>query len=375
MPHATDLGSAVEALRAARERVVLASSMVALEAAMRELSSCALTAGLALADALQVGDVHMAGAPPVPAVVTLPLPREPEPPAPAPPTEPPPPPPSAPPATQDQLARLLARGIGGARIEAPAAIVPLPDLPAPVPVDTPQDLARHVAELVRVVDAADTWIVHTRAEQRGLLAQIAAWARYLQERAPVLDPAVQADLDVVFPSLTAFSEQHRPGHVYGLSRDHTPRHGSWLGDARVAAGLPAVDPTGRERPTAKPRKAAKPKEVPPEAGWPALYGTAGKRVLVVGGDHPRDVEKRWTDAFRFAAVHCTDGRNHRREQAAARAIEGGKYDMVVVVARWIGHDTSQRIQAACMRGGVRRVSLGNGYGVGELRRALEHSPN
>lgn len=65
------LEACVEALQDARRRVVLASSMQELEIAMRELSARALAAGLALADALQEGDVHLAGAPPVPETVVL----------------------------------------------------------------------------------------------------------------------------------------------------------------------------------------------------------------------------------------------------------------------------------------------------------------
>ncbi len=66
-----DLRIAVEALREARRRVVLASTMVDLEAAVRELTARALTTGLALADALLVGDVHLAGAQPAPSVGVL----------------------------------------------------------------------------------------------------------------------------------------------------------------------------------------------------------------------------------------------------------------------------------------------------------------
>ncbi|MFO0659460.1 MAG: hypothetical protein U0165_06480, partial [Polyangiaceae bacterium] len=43
-----------------------------------------------------------------------------------------------------------------------------------------------------------------------------------------------ARVESVFRRLTAFSRDHRPGYVHGLSRGHLPKIGTWSDDAVFA---------------------------------------------------------------------------------------------------------------------------------------------
>ena len=89
--------------------------------------------------------------------------------------------------------------------------------------DDEQELER----LSDLVDRCDEWTAFPKSVQRQLVGLCAARMRRLQD-----DCQVQAGaLNRAFSTLTRFSARERPGFVVGLTRTHSPRHGSWEEDA------------------------------------------------------------------------------------------------------------------------------------------------
>lgn len=122
---------------------------------------------------------------------------------------------------------------------------------APNVVRTARAFDEAADRLLSVVASAETWVAFPSDVQRALVGYGAAYTRYLQEQAQGL-PEVTEDVTPAFSQLTAFSRTHRPGFVFGLSRDQAPVKGTWLDDARhwwsklgsVVGGAPpvALDP-------------------------------------------------------------------------------------------------------------------------------------
>jgi len=97
-------------------------------------------------------------------------------------------------------------------------------LPLPV-----VDVEAAIAALHRGARTLDRWLDPPRERPQRRRGGGVARARDVQETSGSTER-----LDGLFGRLTAWSEEHRPGFVHGLSRDHRPRRTTWYDDAKHA---------------------------------------------------------------------------------------------------------------------------------------------
>jgi hypothetical protein len=106
------------------------------------------------------------------------------------------------------------------------------------------------------------------------------------------------------------------------------------------------------------------------SNWPHLAMTEGKRAVVVGGDPRPAAAERMRAAFRFARVDW-EAKDARRLQGLAERVRGGSIDLVLLLRAFVGHAEAATVIEACRGGGVPFVIIDTGYGVSQVRLALE----
>lgn len=95
--------------------------------------------------------------------------------------------------------------------------------------------------------------------------------------------------------------------------------------------------------------------------------SSGISVAVIGGDG-RHLTIRGVALHRFESAG--DG-GIGRQRSMVAAIRGGRFALVVVVVRWLGHGDSERARQACRRNGVPcRVVAGGMTSVARVVRAF-----
>lgn len=105
--------------------------------------------------------------------------------------------------------------------------------------------------------------------------------------------------------------------------------------------------------------------------WALWDKVRGRSAAIIGGDLRAEARDRIRDAFELESLdwHTTDhGRNVQR---AANAVAGGSVELVIILRRFIGHDVDRIIIPACRDAGVPWVSVERGYGITQIRLALE----
>lgn len=86
-----------------------------------------------------------------------------------------------------------------------------------------------LACVLACIEARESW---PRPLRRELLAAVVARLRTLQDECGF--PVDPTSLDTAFHCLTDWSKREQPGFVWGLSRHHRPRCGSWKAEAEAA---------------------------------------------------------------------------------------------------------------------------------------------
>jgi hypothetical protein len=276
----------------------------------------------------------------------------------------------------------------------------------------------------------DDWLTLPAPLPQRLLQFAVAMARHVQEHTPA------SGHDAVFHHLTAWSKAHEPGFVHGLAREHRPEGTSWAADAErawealglrrpqrepapaagalaaletdLAGGLsgdalrkrvePLVGRAGvsqdaladllvdhlaelhgsRALRTIKRRAAdrARPPKTEPEAlpvDWAWAGHTRGRAAVLVGGDDRGPARERLRKLFGFRRLDWETGWEDRRVGALAERIRSGSFDVVVFVARYLKHKTSECLVPACKEAGVPFVFLHEGYGASALRAEIERT--
>lgn len=328
--------------------------------------------------------------------------------------------------------------------------IPLPQLLDPLE-QPPADImdadgvAQELRRLSRGIHTELTaaWTAQPRETQRGLVGEVVARARRIQDELPdgQMPESLRPELDRIFSSMTAFSKREQPGFVFGLMRSHKPVHGTWYDDAvawraelqRAAGGLgnpeqaldalrlslSDADEEDEERTEhaltclrsgvsaddarlvalladhidllrqhtefKKTRKAIRAAASDDEAfdaemkapasalpdDWPHWPQVRGKRASIIGGDLREDARKRIESSFDFALVDWVTTDHARNLAVLASAVKGGSVEFVVVLRRFIGHDVDRILRPACRAAGVPWVSVEKGYGVSQIRVAIE----
>lgn len=249
----------------------------------------------------------------------------------------------------------------------------------PVPrLDTSADAEEELERLGDAVERMDDWLAWPRDVQVSLLSLFAARLRQLQQLHPQFDERAAP----IFPKLSGFSRTHQPGFVYGLGRGHEPRNGQWYDDAEVwwnelqerVGERPAEPRVSATRMVRRAERSEQPEEVAPQIpeDWPLHAKLRGTTVLLVGGDFTRDRLDRIEHTFAFKRLEHASGHEPRAIQSYAEAIERGRFDLAIILTRWLNHSASLRIVQACRAAGVRFVQT-DGYSTTTLQQAFEHT--
>lgn len=107
------------------------------------------------------------------------------------------------------------------------------------------------------------------------------------------------------------------------------------------------------------------------ADWPYHSALKGKRALILGGEPHEDARKRLQDALGLASLEWVNAEDVKNIQQAASAIRGGTADLAIILRRFIGHNVDRTIIPACRTAGVLWVSVERGYGVAQIKAAVE----
>lgn len=253
----------------------------------------------------------------------------------------------------------------------------------PVPrLDDEQSADEELDRVAEATERLDDWLAWPRDVQVALLSLLAARLRQVQHTYPNHDERAAR----LFPRLSGYSRLHQPGFVYGLGRTHDPRMGTWFADAntwwtelqeRLGDRPTETRPATEARPAARSRKADRtdgPEEVasPLPEDWPLHARLRGLTVLLVGGDFTRDRLDLIEEAFGFKRLDHASGHEPRAIQSFSEAIERGRFELVIILTRWLNHSASQRIVQACRSAEIRFVQT-DGYSITTLRQAFEHT--
>lgn len=106
--------------------------------------------------------------------------------------------------------------------------------------------------------------------------------------------------------------------------------------------------------------------------WPWWGRTEGRRAVMLGGS-PRELNRaRLQEEFRFAEL-VWDPAEHKRNvlQKLRERIRNGGVDLVIVLRRFVGHDTDDVVVKACKEAGTDWVHVEHGYGVNQVQASIE----
>lgn len=108
-----------------------------------------------------------------------------------------------------------------------------------------------------------------------------------------------------------------------------------------------------------------------EADWPWLHVTRGKRAEVVGGDTRPEALERIQAAFQFADVTWDADVQERKLENLVKRIRSQSIEIVFFLARFSSHAAQSVLRDACKEAGVPFVRIEHGYGIQQLKLAIE----
>ncbi len=107
------------------------------------------------------------------------------------------------------------------------------------------------------------------------------------------------------------------------------------------------------------------------ADWPYFERTRGRVAVMVGGEVREPALARIEAAFGFESVEWISGWDIRTVQSLAERVGNGGVDFVVLLARFISHKVTDILLPPLRDGDVDWVMVRQGYGVNQLRMAIE----
>lgn len=105
--------------------------------------------------------------------------------------------------------------------------------------------------------------------------------------------------------------------------------------------------------------------------WPWLHITQGKEAVVFGGDARPEATERIRATFQFDDVQWSSDTSERKVNSLAKRIKNGSIGMVFFLARFSSHSAQTALRDACKDAGVPFVRIEHGYGVQQLKLAIE----
>jgi hypothetical protein len=110
--------------------------------------------------------------------------------------------------------------------------------------------------------------------------------------------------------------------------------------------------------------------VPALDDWPFFTFTEGKQAVIVGGDRRPQAAERIRDAFRFEDVEW-EVKDPRRLRALAERVRSRSVDLVILLRSFISHAEQETVLDACRAASVPFVVVDAGYGVNQVKLAIE----
>ncbi|MCB9537142.1 MAG: hypothetical protein H6704_12895 [Myxococcales bacterium] len=107
------------------------------------------------------------------------------------------------------------------------------------------------------------------------------------------------------------------------------------------------------------------------ADWPYFERTRGRVAVMVGGEVREPARARIEAAFGFESVEWISGWDIRTVQSLGERVGNGGVDFVVLLARFISHKVTDILMPPLRDGDVDWVMVRQGYGVNQLRMAIE----
>ncbi len=106
--------------------------------------------------------------------------------------------------------------------------------------------------------------------------------------------------------------------------------------------------------------------------WDWWGRTQGRRAVMLGGSPREKNRARLEQEFRFSEL-VWDPAEHKRNvlQRLRSRIRSGGVDLVIVLRRFVGHDTDDVVVRSCKESGVDWVHVEHGYGVNQVQAAIE----
>lgn len=313
----------------------------------------------------------------------------------------------------------------------------------PAPIESLAHAEAAAGRLTAAVVQMDRWLEQPQEYQKALIGLASSLARQIQDETE-FHLAYEADeaLRSAFSRMTAWSREHRPGFVPGLSRSNAPDHGSWLDDGRhwwrelhrgddpahipgtpehalhqlravvergiddraafgqqvkaaIEAGISQDDSrlvtllaphpstlrgvrnlkTLREAlraawdaQEAEAERTSPPGAIPPD--WPQRFLTEGKRLVVLGGDPRKQALERIQAAFDFGEATWEEMEVPRVIGVAERA-RMHQVDIVLLLRSFVSQRILDIVRPACQRAQVPLCVVDEGYGVLDVKQAIE----
>ncbi|MEZ4432952.1 MAG: hypothetical protein R3F65_11100 [bacterium] len=105
--------------------------------------------------------------------------------------------------------------------------------------------------------------------------------------------------------------------------------------------------------------------------WPFFERTRGKVAAIVGGETRETRRAKIEGAFGFGALTWITGTELRAVQSLAERIAGGGVELVILLGRFLNHKVTDILLPACNQAQVDWVMVRQGYGVSQIRLAIE----
>ncbi len=219
--------------------------------------------------------------------------------------------------------------------------------------------------------------------QRAYLRLLTARLNALRGSSAGAETATREWIGRLLGFIRDYTREHRPGAVYGLSRDHEPKGGSWEADSQYLwHRLTREDdeaPISKSAPAPSGQRIASVEDddderepSSPEPDWPLWPWVRGRSVLLVGGDPTEAARAQFERGF--AIRKLTWSRDDVEASSGAYAgILSGEYDLVLGLLPVLSQDAASKVVEACAAKSVRYVAVEHGVGIGSIRAGLERA--
>ena len=114
-------------------------------------------------------------------------------------------------------------------------------------------------------------------------------------------------------------------------------------------------------------------DAPVPDSWPLWSATRGHRAVLIGGDQREEARARIQRSFQMGSLEWVSTDHIRGAQQLAHSIRTGGVDLAIVLRRFIGHEMEKLVVDACNDVGIPCVGVDRGYGVTQVRLALERA--